>query len=471
MISPNTKSTSPIQTNINDLNINEEKNKELKYYEKGEIISNPITNYQPFFSVRNISFGFQESVRLKAFLSQKDVISLGAGEPSPEFFPLNEIKLNVKNFEKEIVINGEELHYIQSYSIVPGYYKLVKWLTNLQRETHGLQNENTPGREWNVVLTHGAQGALDCIFKALFDRNDSILTENFTYGGVFGFCAPHGVNFEGIDMDERGIIPKNLEKVLKNWKEFHKGLNFPKALYIIPNAQNPTAAQYDIQRKIEIYNICSKYNLLIIEDDPHIFLQLDGKKDINGRFIGEESFLSMDIDKRVIRIDTFSKFLTSGVRLGFLTTWNLLYRQISAEVGNSIYHTSNLAQIVIWKILESWGIQGFYSYVKRNQQLMIKKRDFMKSMFEKYLNGLVEYNNPKGGLYFWVKLLGVECSNTFVTEYLYPNKLLLCMGVNFSSIRNHKTPYVRFTFSFVPDEEVEKCFVIIKDALLKIKDK
>ena len=56
---------------------------------------------------------------------------------------------------------------------------------------------------------------------------------------------------------------------------------------------------------------CSEYNLIILEDDPYFFLQYLPNR--------PSSFLSLDTEGRVLRFDSFSKVLSSGIRLGFVT--------------------------------------------------------------------------------------------------------------------------------------------------------
>ena len=51
--------------------------------------------------------------------------------------------------------------------------------------------------------------------------------------------------------------------------------------------------------------------MLILEDDPYFYLHFSNEP--------VKSFLSMDTDGRVIRFDSFSKILSSGIRLGFTT--------------------------------------------------------------------------------------------------------------------------------------------------------
>ena len=68
-----------------------------------------------------------------------------------------------------------------------------------------------------------------------------------------------------------------------------------------------------LERRKEILQLCSDYNLILLEDDPYFFLQFEEKH------LRPPSLFSLDTEGRVIRFDSFSKILSSGVRLGFVT--------------------------------------------------------------------------------------------------------------------------------------------------------
>ena len=81
-------------------------------------------------------------------------------------------------------------------------------------------------------------------------------------------------------------------------------------LYTVPVGGNPTGVSQTLERKKEIYQIAREHNLLILEDDPYYYLQFGDKI---------PSYLSMDVDGRVLRFDSMSKILSSGLRVGWAT--------------------------------------------------------------------------------------------------------------------------------------------------------
>ena len=88
----------------------------------------------------------------------------------------------------------------------------------------------------------------------------------------------------------------------------------------MPVGQNPTGATLTLERKQAIYDICVEYDVIICEDDPYYFLQLqkytpaterknEYKQTSSEDFLQDlvPTLLSLDYQGRVIRLDTFSK--------------------------------------------------------------------------------------------------------------------------------------------------------------------
>ena len=119
-------------------------------------------------------------------------------------------------------------------------------------------------------------------------------------------------------------------------------------MYINPTGANPTGTVLPLDRRRQIYEIASKYDLLILEDDPYYYLQFN-----NGNRV--PSFYSMDVDGRVLRFDSFSKILSSGLRLGFVTGPKPLIERIMLHMQVSSMHTTSLSQFIAYDLLNKWG--------------------------------------------------------------------------------------------------------------------
>ena len=119
-------------------------------------------------------------------------------------------------------------------------------------------------------------------------------------------------------------------------------------MYINPTGANPTGTVLPLDRRRQIYEIACTHDLLILEDDPYYYLQFT-----NG--IRVPSFYSLDVDGRVLRFDSFSKILSSGLRLGFVTGPKPLIERIMLHMQVSSMHTTSLSQFIAYDLLNKWG--------------------------------------------------------------------------------------------------------------------
>jgi DNA-binding transcriptional MocR family regulator len=78
--------------------------------------------------------------------------------------------------------------------------------------------------------------------------------------GAIAAFQPLGCKLVGVKIDEDGMIPSELENVLKTWTKECR----PRVMYTIPIGQNPSGATLTLERKKEIYRLASLYDIIII---------------------------------------------------------------------------------------------------------------------------------------------------------------------------------------------------------------
>ncbi|MBR7784345.1 aminotransferase class I/II-fold pyridoxal phosphate-dependent enzyme, partial [Undibacterium luofuense] len=161
-------------------------------------------------------------------------------------------------------------------------------------------------------------------------------------------------------------------------------------------------------RKKEIYELARKYDFLIIEDDPYYFLQFTKP--------WEPTFLSMDVDGRVIRADSLSKVISSGLRVGFITGPKSLIQRIVLHTQISSLHPCTLSQLMISELLYQWGEEGFLAHVDRAIDFYKNQRDFILAAADKWLRGLAEWHVPKAGMFLWIKVNGISDAKKLIEE-------------------------------------------------------
>jgi DNA-binding transcriptional MocR family regulator len=175
----------------------------------------------------------------------------------------------------------------------------------------------------SVVITPGAHQAIVAILAATCRPGDTILTEEFTYPRVATIAALLHLDVQTVELDEQGVVPQSIEKV---WKRAA-----PKALYLIPNLQNPTGTVMPEKRRHEIASLAKRHQLLLIEDDVYGFL-LDSPPHPIASLAPEVTAF----------VTSVSKSLTPSLRLGFASVPSPLIERVTAACAALTAFTSTV---------------------------------------------------------------------------------------------------------------------------------
>ena len=498
---------------------------------------------------------------------ESKLISLAAGFPTPSLFPICSLSVGmtplasareqVNGCEKEteesnsktkiIDLDMDKLIRAQQYNFsLPGHPDLVDWVIDHIRMVHappstkfssGIEEFSCPSPthaaaymseiSHDVLITNGANHALELITGLFLDRGDTMIVEEYTYPVITeSICGPKGIEPLSVSMDEHGIIVEDLERVLNDRLETIEKANAsgdrgvmkpPKLLYTVPTGHNPTGLTTSAQRRKQIYKICRKYDLWIIEDDPYYYLQYgsenvkllserieelgsnenlisstilqegpscvsvpglagisisSNEKDTVNNFKHPRSYLSMDIDCRVIRVDTFAKFLAPGLRLGWVTARGDVIEKLTAAIHAHTVGPCGLSQAVVSSMLQAWGPTGLDKHLHNIQRTYCYRCGVLVYAANKYLTGLAEWHVPSAGMFLWVKILGIQDSFD-IWDGLKAFKVIVCPGKAMLSsefakkdhiqgengnsgniLQSNLSPYIRVSFSSASEEDL-----------------
>eukprot|EP01134_Creolimax_fragrantissima_P005789 CFRG5789T1 len=398
-------------------------------------------NYNSFFNRRSLAREPSAIRELQPFISIPGMISLGGGMPNPASFPFKSLKAEL-NDGTSLNIDGADLEEALQYSPTPGLPKLVDFWTQL------IQKEHSPSdaHAWGVGVTTGSQDGLAKIFDMFLDENSALLVENPTYSGALASIVPLGCNLVGVPTDADGVIPSELDTILCNWNVQTDGVQ-PKVLYTIPTGSNPTGATLTLERRKELLSLASKHNLLIIEDDPYYYLQFTKERCT--------SLFSLCTDGRVIRLDSISKLISSGLRIGFITAPTQILQRVMLHQQSSTLMTCGVSQALVYSLLKQWGSDGFEAHVQKVVDLYAARRESFMASANKYITGKAEFHAPTAGMFVWFKLFGVEDSTDIIKTKAVERKVLMVPGKAFTP-GGGPSPYVRATFSTASPEDMEE---------------
>ncbi|XP_059100567.1 kynurenine/alpha-aminoadipate aminotransferase, mitochondrial [Peromyscus eremicus] len=384
----------------------------------------------------------------------KTLISLAPGSPNPSMFPFKKATFTVENGDT-IQFEGDVIQRALQYSPSYGIPELLSWLKQFQIKLHNPPTVHYPPNQgqMDLCITSGCQDGLCKVFEMLINPGDTILVNEPLFTGTLFAMKPLGGNIINVPSDEHGIIPKDLKRILSQWKpEDSKDpmKKTPKFLYTVPNGNNPTGYSLTGDRKKEIYELARIYDFLIIEDDPYYFLQF------NKPWV--PTFLSMDVDGRVIRADSFSKIISSGLRVGFMTGPKSLIERIVLHTQVSSLHPCTFSQLMISQLLHQWGEEGFLTHVDRIIDFYKDQRSAILAAADKWLSGLAEWHVPKAGLFLWIKVKGIPDTKQLIEEKAIEKEVLFVPGNGFFINNSAPTSFFRASFSLASAEQMDIAF-------------
>ncbi|OAG41602.1 hypothetical protein AYO21_04066 [Fonsecaea monophora] len=370
---------------------------------------------------------------LKASVAEmgEDMISLGTGRPSPDTYPFEKMefayslpdasawsgqgtngngargKQDTAVVYKQDVSASIDLSIALSYGYSLGHEQLIQFLT-----THVSYLHNPPYSDWEICLTGGNTPAMETAFRNFADPGDFVLVEEYTYSGMIEAAAALNLILVPVAMDDDGLSPQSLDNILSTWDEVHLGKRAPRLLYTIPTGHNPTGITQPQHRRQEIMEVAEKHDIMILEDDPYYYLHFPqglGGSDT----VSPPSYLSLDTAGRVMRLDSTSKILAPGLRLGWLTAPKAIVETFQAAHDLGFIHPSGLSQLAVYKLLsETWGHEGFLNWLKALASNYQGKATGMLQAMEMELGrgilaDVCSWDDICAGMFIWLK---VDCS-------------------------------------------------------------
>ena len=266
------------------------------------------------------------------YSADPEVIPLAAGNPAPEAFPVDAIREISSR-----VLAGRAIDALQ-YSTTEGYSPLRSRLKAYMKEKHGV------GRDFDELLvTSGAQQALELLAKALVNPGDVVLCEAPSFVGALNAFRSVGARLVGVPLQSDGIDVEALEAAMKANPN-------AKFLYTIPNFQNPAGITMSMDKRRRVYALAREYGILVAEDNPYGDLRYSGK-DL-------PSIKSLDEEGVVMYTGTFSKVISPGLRVGYaIAPKTLLQKMIVCKQGEDV-HTNIWSQILCDEFMAGYDYEA-----------------------------------------------------------------------------------------------------------------
>jgi DNA-binding transcriptional MocR family regulator len=240
------------------------------------------------------------------------------------------------------------------------------------------------GRVENVLMLAGAQQGLDLLARCLIDDGDTVVVDRPGYLGAIHAFRAAGARVVGWDIVRHDL--DELEDQLVRYR--------PKLIYTNPTFQNPTGLTMSAKLRRELLTLAARHRVPIIEDDTYRELYLGNAP--------PPSLYSLDTQAIVIYLNSFSKVLAPGLRLGWLVAAEPIVDQLALIKQRADPHMQNLLQLVVREIIEDGTFDRHLSELRNEHR---RRRDAVVTALRRHhAEEVLHWAPAEGGLYLWCRL-------------------------------------------------------------------
>ena len=364
-----------------------------------------------------------------------DPIDFMSLAPTSKIMPIDDFR---KCMNQVLKSTGAKL---LQYGETLGFLPLREFIANHLRQ-HGII---TTADE--IILTNGAQHAIDLVLKLLVTEHDHIQIESPTYALILPLLKALGVSTDAITLNENGLDLAELEQSIKQ--------NQGKLLYTMPNFQNPTGISTSQEHREQLLQLCTKYKLPIVEDGFVDEMKYFGKTPL--------PIKAMDKHGLVIYIGSFSKILFPGIRIG----WIVADKKLINMLGSLKQATSLQSNALDHAAINLFCRKGYYQqHIKRSHALYKKHMQVAIKMAKKvFPSDLFSITTPNGGYLLFVSAKNKKINEQALIEAIQSKGVLVSSG---SKHFAHGSDYAHFRISIAKPEvnEIIDGFEKIEQAII-----
>ncbi len=236
-----------------------------------------------------------------------------------------------------------------------------------------------------VLITSGSNQALDLVNELFCRPGDTVIVEQFSYGGALARLRRLGVRPVGVPLDEDGMRMDLLAETLATLQA--EGVK-PKFIYVIPTIQNPGGSIMPEERRVELLRLSAAWGVPVFEDECYADLLWAGRR--------PPAIAALDEGGQVIHCGSFSKTIAPALRVGYITAPAALIARMTACKTDA--GTGALEQMM----LADYCRRCFDGHVNRVTVLLKEKLDAMTGALEEQFGTTAEFTPPEGGIFLWV---------------------------------------------------------------------
>ncbi|WP_448106737.1 aminotransferase-like domain-containing protein [Pseudomonas azerbaijanoccidentalis] len=229
-----------------------------------------------------------------------------------------------------------------------------------------------------ILTTSGASQALDLIVRALFKPGESVVVESPGYPMLFDLLRLHGVSMLEVPRTPQGPDVTALEALLLKHR--------PRGLFINSFHHNPTGCSLTPGVAQQVLQLAKEHGVLVIEDDVYADLHNGPGKRLAA------------LDDGVIYVGSYSKTLSSSLRVGFVVSSIEVIARLAEVKMISSMGASRFCESVLACLLANGA---YRKLVQRQLQRLNSDRQAALQQLEDAEWEV--FGKPTGGLFIWAR--------------------------------------------------------------------
>ncbi|WP_410768091.1 PLP-dependent aminotransferase family protein [Fontibacillus sp. BL9] len=283
-----------------------------------------------------------------------------------------------------------------------------------------------------LMVTTGAQQAIDLVSRSLVKPGDPVLIERPTYGPAIDLFRQQKVNLIPIPISPEGYDLDQLEVIMKQYR--------PRLFYMNPTFHNPTGFTVPAFQRKRLVELAESYQCILVEDDV--------SHDVYFEKAPPPPLFFYDTEGYVVYIRSFSKYVAPGLRVAFLSARPPLMSSLVPMKALTDHGSPLLGQ----KIFQH------YFFSDRLQEHIAKLRTALQLRKEKMEAQLAEtgwqWLSPMGGLNLWVQLPGAISAEELLQRSL-DHSVAFIPGTVCDPL-GQLNDRIRLSYSFIKESQIEE---------------
>jgi 2-aminoadipate transaminase len=376
--------------------------------------------------------------RLMQLAADPKIISFAGGMPNNSLFPTDLIKDLWGGLPVSIKQDAFQ------YGPTPGYPRLIEAVKEY------LASKQIPIDNNMLIITTGAQQAINLTAKVLLDPGDTVVTEDPCFIGAVAAFKSYGANLSGVELDDDGIVMEKLDAV---WQGLKKP---PQLVYVSPYFHNPAGIIYSEERKKALLAFISDKDVCMLEDDPYgelYFNEADRDLTVPMKAMADKNV-------PICYTGSFAKIFGPGMRLGWLLGPAGIVEKCELAKQSMDACSATFTQVLAWAFLSQGRLKP---YVESLRIAYKRRAGMMLEALEKYMPEGVRWTRPKGGFYLWVTLPeNMDSTDVFNASIKKGAAFVIGSAFDPQGARNNS---FRLAFSHTAEDRIEEGVKIIAGAV------